>query len=188
MIIGYLIFHPYTMLVYSLMGIPDGEKTHLQLRNISGIFRMALNPEMLPMAFSFAFFGGTIGLLTGILVDRKKRLYEVEHENEKKKVALETLKRLMITLSHHLLNANTVIGGIARLVRKNKPDNTSAESLEVIEEQSKKIDAVIKALQELTEIRTADYTSKGKDLIIDITKEIEELLNKAPEDEGRTRK
>ena len=188
MIIGYLIFHPYTMLVYSLMGIPDGEKPHLQLRNISGIFRTALNPEMLPMAFSFAFFGGTIGLLTGILVDRKKRLYEAENENEKKKVALETLKRLMITLSHHLLNANTVIGGIARLLRRDKPDNTVSESLEVIEKQSKKIDAVIKALQELTEIRTADYTSKGKDLIIDITKEIEELLNRAPEDEGRTKK
>ncbi len=58
------------------------------------------------MAVDFALFGGIIGLLIGIVMDRKKKLYAVELQNEKKKVALETLKTLMITLSHYLLNAN----------------------------------------------------------------------------------
>jgi hypothetical protein len=43
-------------------------------------------------------------------------------------------------------------------------------------EEAKKIDAVIRSLKEITEIRTADYTTSGKDLMIDITRNIEEHL------------
>jgi hypothetical protein len=65
----------------------------------------AFHPMMLPIVVSFALFGGTIGFLIGILIDRKNRLVSAEHENEKKKIALDTLKEVMVTLAHHLLNA-----------------------------------------------------------------------------------
>lgn len=49
-------------------------------------------------------------------------------------------------------------------------------SLAVMEEQAYKIDAVIAALRKVTEIRTADYTSEGHGLMIDVEKEILELI------------
>ena len=44
----------------------------------------------------------------------KRRLRMVELENENKRVAVETLHQLMVTLSHYLLNADTIIGGMVR--------------------------------------------------------------------------
>jgi len=126
------------------------------------------------MAVSFGLFGGLTGLLIGIITDRTQRLFAAELENQKKKAALETLHRLMVTLSHYLLNANTVIGGMVRKGRRNEANVQG--SLDVIEEEAKKIDAVIRSLKEITEIKTADYTTSGKDLMIDITKNIEERL------------
>jgi len=90
--------------------------------------------------------------------------------------AVETLRRLMITLSHHLLNANTVIGATAHRSKRHATDAGLIESLDLISEEAAKIDAVIGALKKITEIKTADYTSGGKDLMIDISKEIEENL------------
>jgi len=178
---GYLMFHPYAMFVNFLMNThPDKTGSlYLNERNILTLIRATFEPVMFPMAVSFSFFGGIAGLLTGIIAERKKRLYAAELENEKKKTALETLHRLMVTLSHYLLNANTVIGGMARRSRQNEA-NVQA-SLDIIEEETKKIDAVIRSLKEITEIRTADYTTTGKDLMIDIAKNIEEHLKKSEE-------
>jgi signal transduction histidine kinase len=175
-VVGYLMFHPYTMLVSFLMN-NHFDKTggpYMDRGDVFTLIRATFEPVMFPMAVSFALFGGITGLLIGVLIDRRKRLFTAELENEKKKAELETLRRLMVTLSHYLLNANTVIGGMARRSRRNEA-NVQA-SLDVIEEEAKKIDAVIRSLKEITEIRTADYTTSGKDLMIDITKNIEEHL------------
>ena len=176
---GYLMFHPYTMLVGFLMNNHPGKTGSLYMneRSIFTLIRAAFEPAMLPMAVSFSLFGGITGLLIGIIADRRNRLYAAELENEKKKAALETLNRLMVTLSHYLLNANTVIGG---MVRRSRRDEAAVQaSLDIIEEEAKKIDAVIRSLKEITEIRTADYTTSGKDLMIDIVKNIEEHLGKS---------
>ncbi|MBI4826137.1 MAG: hypothetical protein HY807_06910 [Nitrospirae bacterium] len=174
---GYLMFHPYTMLVDFIMNTHPGKTGSLSGQSIFNLILTTLKPVMFPMAVSFAFFGGITGLLIGIIADRKKRLYALELENEKKKTALDTLHRLMVTLSHYLLNANTVIGGMARRSRRNEADLQA--SLDIIEEEAKKIDAVIRSLKEITEIRTADYTTTGKDLMIDIAKNIEDHLRKS---------
>jgi len=128
------------------------------------------------MALAFTVFGAGVGLLTGALSERKRRLFEAEMENEKRKTAVETLMRLMITLSHHLLNANTVIGGTAQRCKKHTTDAGLIESLDLIREEAAKIDAVIRALKKISEIKTSDYTSEGKDLMIDISKEIEDSM------------
>lgn len=174
--IGYIIFHPYAMaidffLVYK-MDIYSWKDI------IHHIFFVTLTTQMFSMSVAFAFLGGLNGLFVAIIVDKKKRLYAAEAENEKKKVALETLQRLMITLSHYLLNANTVIAGMARRCLKYNSAEDMKDSIDIIEEQAKKIEAVIMALKKITEIKIADYTSHGKGLMIDITQEIEEQLGK----------
>jgi hypothetical protein len=109
--VGYFVFHPYTMLMSYVMHMHHGGEIHWNLKNLYEIFLSNFKFSMLPMAIAFVLLGGIIGLLTSIIVDRKRHLYAITLENEKRQVALETLKRLMVTLSHYLLNANVVIGG-----------------------------------------------------------------------------
>ncbi len=169
--IGYIIFHPYAMAIDFFLGYK------MDIYSIHTFF-VTLTPQMFPMSVAFAFLGSLNGLFVAIIVDKKKRLYAAEAENEKKKVALETLQRLMITLSHYLLNANTITAGMARRCLKYNSAEDMKDSIDIIEEQAKKIEAVIMALKKITDIKIADYTSHGKGLMIDITQEIEEQLGK----------
>lgn len=171
---GYFVFHPYTMIAHILV---DRGHNELHLKDFFEAFSKSLTVEMTFMALAFAVFGTGVGLLTSALSERKRRLFETEMENEKRRIAIETLQHLMITLSHHLLNANTVIGGTAHRCRKRATDAELIESLDLIRQKAAKIDAVIGALKKITEITTADYTSEGKGLLIDISKEIEENLS-----------
>ncbi len=108
----------------------------------------------------------------------KRRLRMAELENENKKVALETLRQLMVTLSHYLLNANTIVGGMVRRCRKAQAMTEIDRPLTVIEEQAKKIEIVINALKKVTDIKTASYTSETNTLMIDVAKEIDEALTR----------
>jgi hypothetical protein len=113
----------------------------------------------------------------------KETLRIAELENENKRVALETLHQLMITLSHHLLNANTIVGGMVRRCQRTESRTEIAQSLLVIEEQAKKIEIVITALKKVTDVKTALYTGEGNTLMIDVTKEIDEALKKGQKPE-----
>jgi hypothetical protein len=175
MVLGYLIFHPYTMLVFALFhsqqGHPDIRFGELGIGAL-----MAYDPEMLPMALSFVLFGGCLGFVVGLIIEKHRKLIHAQHEHEKSKIALETLNQLMITLSHYLLNANMVIGGKARRSQKKKNPSDIMPDLKVIEDQAKKIDAVIKALREITELKTVLYSTGGTAKMMDITQEIESQL------------
>ncbi|MBI5103106.1 MAG: hypothetical protein HZB33_14920 [Nitrospirae bacterium] len=170
---GYFVFHPYSMVAHIFADLGHNE---LHPKAFFEAFSRSLTVEMTFMAFIFAASGAVIGLLTGVLSERKRKLFEAEMENQKRKTAIETLQRLMITLSHHLLNANTVIGGSANRCRRHTADEGLIASLDLIREKAGRIDAIIRALKRITEIKTTDYSSAGKDLMIDISKEIEEDL------------
>ncbi len=179
LLIGYVFLHPYTMLVYALMHPrqPTGTGYNWTELGINAV--TAMHPLMLPMAFAFAFFGGMIGLLVGILLERRSRLMEVRLEREKEKAALHTLEQVMVTLAHHLLNANMIIGGKVRHCRKVSSDPDILASLEVIEEQGRKIDTVIATLRKTTEIKVALYTSDGSVKMLDIAHDLEEQMRGA---------
>ncbi len=174
MVLGYLIFHPFTMLVFALFHTQEGSGIRLDDLGV-GAF-MAYEPEMLPMAFAFVLFGGSLGFVVGLIIEKHRKLTHAQHEHEKSKIALETLNQLMITLSHYLLNANMVIGGKARRCQKKKSPSDIMPDLKVIEDQAKKIDAVINSLQEITEVKTVLYSTGGTAKMIDITQEIESQL------------
>jgi hypothetical protein len=53
------------------------------------------------------------------------------------------------------------------------------QCLRSVEEQGRKIDAVVRSLRETTEIRVVGYTSDNKVQMIDIAQEIEDRLNPA---------
>ncbi len=134
---------------------------------------------MLLMGLAFGLLGGLIGFLFSVVTERGKRLLVSEHEREKREIALRTVHNLMVTLSHHLLNANMIIGGKVRHCRKTATGQDLLESLCVIEEQGRKIDAVLNSLRTLVEIHTSGYTSDGLVSMIDISRELDERLGKA---------
>lgn len=113
----------------------------------------------------------------------KQTLRLVELENERKTIALSTLRQLMVTLSHYLLNANTIIGGMARRSERAASDDERQASLEAIREQTGRTEGVIAALKRMAEIRTTEYTPESHTLMIDLTREIEETLAKTEQDE-----
>lgn len=177
MVLGYLIFHPYSMLVFALLRIqkshPDSRLGELGTRAL-----MAFEPEMLPMALAFVLFGGCLGFVVGLIMEKHRKLVNAQREHEKSKVALETLNQLMVTLSHYLLNANMVIGGNVRLCRKGMSNEDILPHLNTIEHQARRIDAVIESLRQLTEIKTTPYTTSGRTKMIDITQEVEARLQR----------
>ena len=174
--VGHLLIHPYAMVAYSMMDMYRQGHMSIEMEHVMQSARSIFEPFMLPMTIAFSVLSGLIALLMAVLYDRKKILNEALIENERKKASLETLNRLMVTLSHYLLNANTVIGGIVRHCRKHNSKEEICSSLASIENQAHKIDAVITALRKITDIKTADYSSGGHDFMLDIAKEIEAIL------------
>ena len=105
---GYLIFHPYAMAVHPATHVHRNGELHLHWKELFSNVSEALGPTMFTMSLPFIIFGGVIGLLMGIIVERTRKLEAEKFEHEIEKVALETLKKLMVTLSHYLLNANMI--------------------------------------------------------------------------------
>ena len=64
----------------------------------------------------------------------------------------------------------------AVVILKTTPTEDDLNALEIIEEQGQKIDAAIRSLREVTEIKTASYTTSGRVKMVDITREIEERI------------
>lgn len=174
--LGYLVLHPYSMLVSTLLHVNQDGAFHVRWQDLSGKTLALSEPLMLPMAGAFAVVGGIIGLLTGTLIARTRRLYATELMHERKKVALAITRSLVVTLSHYLLNANMIIGGKVRHCQRLTSNQDVRSSLTVIEEQGRKIDAVISALRRATEVKLTDYTADGTVSMVDITRELEQEL------------
>ena len=176
-LVGYLLAHPYTMFIYLWA---HEHKAGANQPSILKLFAAALDafrPVMLPMALSFALFGAVVGFLVGMLGEKKRKLREAELESQQKRVAFETLHQLTVTLSHYLLNADTIIAGTVRhCQRRGSLDKDVRDGLETINEQARKIEAVVRALQKVREIRTAQYTADSTVLMLDVTREMEEAL------------
>lgn len=106
----------------------------------------------------------------------KHKMRVIELENERKTIALTTLRQLMVTLSHYLLNANTVIGGMVRRSMRAHSDTERMAAFEAIKKQASKTEGIIEALKKVTEIKTTEYTYESQVLMMDLTKEIEKIL------------
>jgi len=137
---------------------------------------LAFSPDMLVMGGAFAFMGGISGFCLGAWHRQKERWMAEKLESQQRLVALETLKELMVTLAHHIRNSNTVIGGFSARLLKHISEVESAPQLQMIQQASREIEAVVNSLQNLTEISTVKYATEGQARIIDLRKELEVLL------------
>lgn len=183
-IAGFLLLHPYVMLLASLGAIP-GHSSPSLAGDWSLQAVLALEYAMLPMAVPLVLFGTAFGLMAGLYLNHARRLQQLVLEQEKGAAALEAVKALTATLSHYLLNANMIIGGQVRHCRRLTPGQDILDSMQVVEEQGRIIDAVVGALRELARIVILRGSS-GQDTsrqvsMIDLAGELEERLRKIAE-------
>ena len=173
MLLGYLLVHPFAMLANTLG--PRLPHLPMEFPFWGHHLRVSFRPEMLTMGLAFAFMGGLTGFCLGIWYLQKERLTR-RLESQRHQVALETLQELMVTLAHHIRNANVVIGGFSSRLIKLAPDPEAQRQLEMIQQASRKIDAVIASLESLTEIKRAQYVGAWETKMIDLKKELEARL------------
>lgn len=167
--LGLLVLHPYTTLVYDLYDKP-GDILRAGSGRVLRELASSLRPGLLPRGLPFAFFGAVAGLFFGFWLEaRRKRL-----EMEKRLLALETVRRLMMTVSHHLLNAVQVVGGFAaRDVRKER-DEVIRGHLDAIRNEAVRIEAVVKTLQSIESVRIDRFLENGDASMLDIQEELSE--------------
>lgn len=178
MVVGYLLMHPLAMLAYIL----DPQHLHRDLGMSLWVLQLhrAFSPEMLAMGGAFVLMGGVAGFGLGAWYLQKERLAQEKLELQRHQAALETLKELTITLAHYIRNANIVIGGFSARILRRVSDSEIQEQLQLIQQASREIEAVIDSLENLREIRTIPYTAAGRDRMIDLKKELEARLASSP--------
>lgn len=174
MLLGYLLIHPFAMLASTLgPRLPYSPKEFIFWGHH---LRVSFGPEMLGMGMAFAFMGGLTGFFFGIWYYQKEKLTVEKLESQRRQVALETLQGLMVTLAHHIRNANLVIGGFSSRMLKNLPAPEVQRQLQLIQQASREIDAVIASLQSLTEFKLTQYVGAWETRMIDLKQELEARL------------
>jgi signal transduction histidine kinase len=174
---GILLVHPVAMLVYTMQHHPSSAP--LSLTFVVHQLGQAFGPYPLRIGLVFAILGGVAGWFMGSWFLQKKRLEAEKIEHLRSITALETLKELMVTLAHYIRNANMVVGGFSDRLSRCICDPDCQKQLSLIQEASREIDAVIAALQDLTEISTVEYTASSHESMIDLKKDLEARLAKA---------
>lgn len=174
MLAGYLLFHPFAMLAGTLG--PRLPQLPLEFSFWGHHLRVSFSPEMLAMGGAFAFMGGLAGFFFGIWYYQKEKLMTERLESQRRQVALETLQELMVTLAHHIRNANVVIGGFSARMLKNLPDPEVQRQLHLIQQASREIEAVIASLENLSQIDRARYIGEWATKMIDLKQELEARL------------
>jgi hypothetical protein len=177
MAVGILLVHPVARLVYTMRHLHPA--TPLTIPLVLHELGQAFGPDLLPLGLAFAALGGAVGWLLGAWYIQKAQLAAEQIKYLRSFTALETLQELMITLAHYIRNANMVVGGFSAHLLKCLPDQECQRQLHLIQQAAKEIDAVIAALQNISEINTVEYTSSSHELMIDLKQDIEARLAKA---------
>lgn len=175
-VVGYFLIHPYAMLVYLLMAPVREGDIFANWHELTADALRAFESIMLPMAGAFAFLCSIIGLMLGVIVEKRRDVLIAEYENRQKQVAVDSMKRLIVILSHYFLNADMIIGGHVRRLRRLDLGEDVVGPLDVIEIQAKKTEAVVSALTKITEGNMTDISPQTHEGMVEITREIEKQL------------
>jgi signal transduction histidine kinase len=171
-IIGFFILHPYLLFMYYLRSSHEALEAKRSLL-LQAFYSLGLHDKLI-MGIPLAVFGAAVGFFLGLWLDSERR----REEAEKKALAAATLRQLMVTLSHYLLNASTIIGGYSSMLLRKVEDPKVKEQAAIIKNESEEIEAVVRSLQSIEAVALEEYTKDSETMIIDITRELNERLIK----------
>lgn len=179
-VVGLAALYPYVLLSYLFMHPGSAHPALFGGRpGLPTLFRQAeeaFHQHWPLMHVSFALFGLLAGTLFGLFLRQRRRTEAEMIERAHREAALETLRQLMVTLSHYLLNIAAVVGGHAQRSLRRDPEGTQREAMAAIAKKAQEMEAVVASLQSLTAVATELYTGGGEDRMIDIRRELEEKL------------
>ena len=170
-VMGFLLMHPFAMLAYMLGPHHAHEAWDISLwtRQVNAAF----SAEMLVMGLAFSLMGGVAGFGLGAWHLQKERLAQEHLETQRRQAALNAVRELMVTLAHHIRNANLVIGGFSQHLHKHISDPELRRQLELIHRASRDIEEVILALENLSNISHVHYIDGWRTQMIDLKKALE---------------
>jgi len=131
------------------------------------------------MGAAFAFMGGVAGLCLGLWYVQKEHWIAENLESQRRLTALETVRELMVTLAHHIRNANQVIGGFSKRLLKSPLDPEVERQLKLIRQASLEIEAIIASLEGLSQIDRTQYIGAWETEMIDLSRELKARLEAA---------
>jgi signal transduction histidine kinase len=178
-VVGYFILHPYSAVFYSLYPLPHIRPagTSLTFSEALGQFRLFLDTfNMWYVGIPYGLIGALAGISIGIAAETSRRHAETRRREAARKAAHEALQELMVTLSHYLLNASTVIGGYSELLIKKTKGTELEKPLEAIREESAYVEAVVNSLKSLEAVTEEEYIPGGHSRMIDIKAELERRI------------
>jgi len=161
---GFFILHPYSAIVYGLYEDVPAEP----LARLVSTFQ----PDMIMRCIPYAVAGGFAGLFFGLWLVAMGR----KAEFDRRTCAMDTMKGLIVTMAHYLINSSTVIGLQATRLEKLLDDPEDKKRAAMIKKQAACVEAVVNALRRLESIETERYTKNGESMMIDIQNELEEEL------------
>ena len=116
------------------------------------------------------------------LLKENQQMHEKLLEEEKKKIAMESLNALIATFSHYINNATTTILGRSQLIElalQNKEINDDSgklsSSMKSIQKSVENISLVLEELKKLPALETVEYYKDSK--IIDLEKNIRKKIS-----------
>jgi signal transduction histidine kinase len=175
MVMGYVSMHPFAMLAYVLG--PHHPHASLNFLLLGSQLYSAFGYDMLAMGLAFVFMGGVAGFGLGAWYLQRESLAQERLESQRRQVALDTLRELMVTLAHHIRNANMVIGGFSKHLQKHISDPELIRQAEMIHRASHEIDDVILSLENVSKIDHTQYIDGWRTQMIDLKKELEARLD-----------
>lgn len=112
---------------------------------------------------------------------REKRLVQEKEEHAQNLLMAETVRRTVVTLSHYINNYLTALSGNLSLLaetlpQENRGDLDLSQILQEAQDSSHKIAAVLRVLQQVTNVEQTTY--HGPISMIDIEKALREELAK----------
>jgi signal transduction histidine kinase len=169
---GYAILHLYSMIVHGLLHLPPGA---VPAHDMANWLKTLFSPAMLAMGAAYGLLGALVGWLIHLALERQARLDGLWAEAQARDAALEASRTLLATISHYVLNANTVIGGYAHRLSHGL-EGKPAEDLQHILEESHRIDALFQALRSLATLPTIEYAAGSGAKILDVAALTERAL------------
>jgi len=165
-VLGFLILHPYTTLIYGLYKRP-GDLFRAGHERVFNELAASFRPDILHMGVPFAFLGAAAGLFFGFWLEARRQRIEME----KQVLAVETLRQLMMTISHHMLNAAQIVGGFAARDIRKEQDDGIRNHLEAIRNEAVRIEAMVESLKSIESVKGDRFSGNRGASMLDIQKE-----------------
>ncbi len=175
-LIGILIIHPITMVIYWFEFHPSAISFELFSEVFLARIKHSFRIQMLPMSLIFSFLGGVFGFVSGLYSKALKHRKILMAKNQEL-MELDKIKSNFLQLISHEIRTplNGIVGSV-ELLKDISATKELAEIVELLEKSVIRLENFSITALKITELRT--YSVKLKKQKINLKAEVEERISK----------